>query len=231
MADSVPLDLIERERTAGWPTIHPEDYCHRCGARNMVWFTSADLWKVATAAWAAETGREGICCPACFADLHEQATGNPRIIWEVRPWSPPTETTALAEAPELDSRCTAHDVEGMRCVLDAPHGGTLHKTPCAEGGHWRWMIDCGPPTTPTTQALAEGPDQPDPDQACQHIRIEPGHLWPLCMHCGQDVHVDEWDGHLSNCDPNYLEPQLYSPAPAAGDPEPHVSSTEEGDRG
>lgn len=31
----------------------------------------------------------------------------------------------------------------------------MHKTPCSEGGHWLWEIDCGPPTNPTTPALAE----------------------------------------------------------------------------
>ena len=84
MADSVPVDLIIREREAGWPTIHPEDYCHRCGARNMLWFADRDVWLAATAALASETGREGIFCPQCFADLHSEQTGK-RAIWKLVP--------------------------------------------------------------------------------------------------------------------------------------------------
>lgn len=83
MADSVPIELIEREREAGWPTIHPEDYCHRCGARNTSWWASAEDWKVATGQWAADTGREGICCPRCFVEMYEQQTGE-ITIWELR---------------------------------------------------------------------------------------------------------------------------------------------------
>ena len=83
MADSVPLYLIAREREAGWPTIRPEDYCHRCGARNTSWYVSREEWLTATTSWAAETGREGICCPACFVEMYEQQTGEV-TIWEMR---------------------------------------------------------------------------------------------------------------------------------------------------
>lgn len=87
MPESVPPALIERERDAGWPTIHPEDYCHWCGARNMLWFAPAIHWNTATAYWSSVTGRDGICCPQCFADMHAEATGK-RLIWEIRPWTP-----------------------------------------------------------------------------------------------------------------------------------------------
>lgn len=83
MAESVPVDLIRREREAGWPTMHPEDYCHRCGARNMPWHVDRATWLTATSAWAAETGREGICCPQCFVEMYEAATGE-LTIWELR---------------------------------------------------------------------------------------------------------------------------------------------------
>lgn len=68
-------DEIERQRAVGWPEIHPEDFCHRCGMENMLWAAEREEWLKATKAWAAETGREGICCPQCFADLHREATG------------------------------------------------------------------------------------------------------------------------------------------------------------
>lgn len=81
-----PATILE-QREAGWPDIHPEDYCHKCGTRNMLWFACRDDWLTATTAWAEETGREGICCPQCFADMHKEATGVD-IIWEIRQWHP-----------------------------------------------------------------------------------------------------------------------------------------------
>lgn len=78
-----PLQIAE-QRALGWPDIHPEDFCHRCGARNIDWFTDRESWIAATSAWAAETGREGICCVTCFADMYREATGrNP--TWKVSP--------------------------------------------------------------------------------------------------------------------------------------------------
>lgn len=53
-------DEIERQRAVGWPEIHPEDFCHRCGMENMLWAAEREEWLKATKAWAAETGREGI---------------------------------------------------------------------------------------------------------------------------------------------------------------------------
>ena len=90
-AQSIPPALIEKERRAGWPTIHPEDFCHRCGAKNMLWFADAPDWNVATRCWAAETGREGICCPLCFAEMYQEATGL-TPVWAVRPHFPSEET-------------------------------------------------------------------------------------------------------------------------------------------
>lgn len=77
-----PAWILE-QRTLGWPDIHPEHYCHRCGARNPNWYVdSRDVWLMATGAWAAETGREGICCPNCFMEMHEAATGK-RVLWRL----------------------------------------------------------------------------------------------------------------------------------------------------
>ncbi|MGK9222266.1 MULTISPECIES: hypothetical protein [unclassified Microbacterium] len=95
---SVTPEWIAEQRERGWPDMHPEDYCHRCGARNIDWAAPADIWKTATAAWAAETGREGICCPACFAELYTEATGE-APTWVLQPWRGSWDQH---EAPEHD---------------------------------------------------------------------------------------------------------------------------------
>lgn len=76
----VAPELILEQREQGWPDMHPEDFCHRCGDRNMHWSADPEDWEVATKSWAEATGMEGICCPRCFAEMHLLATGK-RIIW------------------------------------------------------------------------------------------------------------------------------------------------------
>lgn len=76
---------IEKQREQGWPDMYPEEFCHKCGIRNFTWVASREDWLIATSAWAKETGREGICCPACFLDMYEEATGS-NIIMVVAPW-------------------------------------------------------------------------------------------------------------------------------------------------
>jgi len=69
-----PAWIVE-QRLAGWPDMHPEGFCHKCGNRNAVWnVDSREAWLAATGAWAAETGREGICCLNCFTQMHEVRT-------------------------------------------------------------------------------------------------------------------------------------------------------------
>lgn len=81
----VDPDEIKRQRTLGWPDFHPEDYCHICGCENPSWFAESETWRTATAAWAKETGREGICCPTCFVRMYVEATGKDPI-WRLAPW-------------------------------------------------------------------------------------------------------------------------------------------------
>lgn len=81
---SVDPKEIERQRELGWPDMHPEDFCHRCGVRNPNWYASQEDWLDATMKWAEETGREGICCPFCFLQMFEEAVGE-RVILEVKP--------------------------------------------------------------------------------------------------------------------------------------------------
>jgi len=86
--ETVTPAFIEEQRTLGWPDIHPEDYCHKCGQRNMLWCAATrDVWLTATERWAGETGREGICCPQCFADMYRAATGN-NPVWILAPDAP-----------------------------------------------------------------------------------------------------------------------------------------------
>ena len=71
---------IPAQRAKGWPDFHPETFCHRCGHRNMNWWTEGDDWATATD----DLSRREleILCPPCFAALWEQATGE-RVAWKV----------------------------------------------------------------------------------------------------------------------------------------------------
>ena len=79
-AQSVLPSEIPAQRAKGWPDFHPETFCHRCGHRNMNWWTEGDDWATATD----DLSRREleILCPPCFADLWEQATGE-RVAWKV----------------------------------------------------------------------------------------------------------------------------------------------------
>jgi hypothetical protein len=84
---SVSPAEIARQRELGWPDFYPEDYCHICGGDNPPWVTDRETWLIATKEWASRTGREGICCPSCFARMYFKATGV-GVIWNVRPELP-----------------------------------------------------------------------------------------------------------------------------------------------
>lgn len=61
---------------------HPEEYCHRCGGRNVPsWSVDSDRWNMATGEG---TFRDVIMCPGCFVSLHENATGM-RTSWMLVP--------------------------------------------------------------------------------------------------------------------------------------------------
>lgn len=75
-------EFITRQREQRWPAVHPEDYCHKCGTENMMWAAERADWETATKDWAAETGREGICCPQCFTEMHADATDT-EPVWMI----------------------------------------------------------------------------------------------------------------------------------------------------
>lgn len=63
----------QAEREAGWPTIHPEDYCQRCFTRNITWSIDSDRFNAAVEALGLRS--TAIICIACFVEGHELATG------------------------------------------------------------------------------------------------------------------------------------------------------------
>lgn len=85
----VELAEIDRQRSLGWPDFHPEDYCHRCGGRNVPsWFTAHALFNEAFGP--PETHpHNGIVCPSCFVTEHERQTGS-TTTWELRRWVAPS---------------------------------------------------------------------------------------------------------------------------------------------
>lgn len=78
---AVTPNEIVHQRLLGWPDFHPEDFCHQCGQRNLVWWADSELWNAATAGLA--RGQMEVLCPSCFAAGWEAATGL-SVIWELR---------------------------------------------------------------------------------------------------------------------------------------------------
>jgi len=112
---------VAEQRSAGWPDMHPEDFCHKCGTRNMSWATATrDDWLTATSAWAAETGREGICCPQCFADMYDDQTGQ-KACWIL------TRDGASATTNDPFDDFTAHH--------RLPRGHGMKSASCASAHH------------------------------------------------------------------------------------------------
>lgn len=76
-----PSRIIE-ERWNNWPELHPEDYCHRCGSRNLyAWSVDSLLWNLAVQ----ELGltRSAILCPPCFYEGVERVVGS--TYWTLVP--------------------------------------------------------------------------------------------------------------------------------------------------
>lgn len=79
---SVTVEFIDTQRRTGWPDIHPESFCHRCGQRNPVWHAAPALWNEGTAS--RPRGRGDILCPTCFATEYERAYPDAFASWELR---------------------------------------------------------------------------------------------------------------------------------------------------
>lgn len=77
-----PAAIVE-QRAKGWPDFHPEDYCQRCGHRNMgSWFVAGTLWEAAKMAREGDWPGSDIVCPQCFTEAFEAATGL-GVTWEL----------------------------------------------------------------------------------------------------------------------------------------------------
>jgi hypothetical protein len=84
MKPSVTLEEIDAQREAGWPDFHPEDYCHRCGGRNVSsWFVDSDRFNDAFGPPEVHP-YNGIVCPGCFVEAHEKDTGL-KTTWQLIP--------------------------------------------------------------------------------------------------------------------------------------------------
>lgn len=104
-ADVTPEQIVE-QRAKGWPNFHPEDFCHRCGRSNIVWFTNSEFWNVAV------PKVTEILCPQCFVTAHEDATGRSHA-WELipdaltTPWGRQCIQRAEARVAELEAELAA----------------------------------------------------------------------------------------------------------------------------
>ena len=84
---SILVSEIDKQRQKGWVDFHPEDFCHRCGVRNVkAWWIESLVWN---AVMRGSSGKEnekwqGIICPQCFTELFEDAFPDPPPIWELR---------------------------------------------------------------------------------------------------------------------------------------------------
>lgn len=72
---SIELWEIDQQRDLGWPDFHPEEYCHRCGGINLTWYVDSDRFNTAMGGADNNMRWNGIICPGCFVQLHEEATG------------------------------------------------------------------------------------------------------------------------------------------------------------
>ena len=68
---SVTLEYIDEQRRDGWPDIHPEDFCHRCGGRNISWHIDSDVWNAVMRPEGPDSPWRWneIICPACFSEM------------------------------------------------------------------------------------------------------------------------------------------------------------------
>lgn len=94
---SVSIEEIDAQREMGWPNFHPEKYCHRCGGMNVSsWYVDSDRFNAALG-HPNDHEYNGIVCPGCFVQLHEEATGM-HTTWKLIPdpgtpfrWTPKAE--------------------------------------------------------------------------------------------------------------------------------------------
>lgn len=75
-----PADQVDTPVENPVTVPHPEDFCQRCGGRNIIWNVDSDRYNTAV-------NRSEIVCPTCFVLAHESATGM-RCVWTLAPDGP-----------------------------------------------------------------------------------------------------------------------------------------------
>jgi hypothetical protein len=84
MRSTITREEYQAEWAAGWPNIHPEDYCQRCLNRNITWTIASDRFNLAVKALGLRS--TSIICIACFVEGHMKATGL-RCSWTISPFT------------------------------------------------------------------------------------------------------------------------------------------------
>lgn len=100
------MDSCEARRMSA-ADAHPEDYCHRCGRRNPMWFSPE--WPELTG------GHAGILCPPCFTE-HD-----PDALWVVTRHHPPEADAVALLSATLQALSGLGDdsTRVARCLIDA----------------------------------------------------------------------------------------------------------------
>jgi len=74
----VTLQELDDQHAKSWVDFHPEDFCHRCGNRNVTWAADMDVWR---AVMNPDEPWHGIICMPCFIELYELNHG--RTAWRL----------------------------------------------------------------------------------------------------------------------------------------------------
>ena len=77
---TVSPEYLADQKAAGWPDVHPEDYCHACGRPNPAWFADSAQWNLATRS--DPRGHYAILCPSCFVAAWEREAGG-TVAWRM----------------------------------------------------------------------------------------------------------------------------------------------------
>lgn len=91
---------------------HPENYCHQCGSKNVIWYAPNELWNELCESWE-------IICPKCFQERADERGIN--VIFK----------TEVLEEPELSKqlvcpRCKSNKIapsEDHHSFMDCEHCG------------------------------------------------------------------------------------------------------------
>lgn len=82
---SITSEEMAEQRRAGWPDMHPEDFCHRCFGRNLSWWCDPDVWNAVMRPEGPDSPWRWneIICPACFAELFIAKFGRASLTFTV----------------------------------------------------------------------------------------------------------------------------------------------------